>query len=126
MYPPLISGGWIHARGDRPPPPKATKISPQHELLDLPLDLAHPNLDLGVNACAGPTVDYIQRKPFYYESADRPIDMKKRWLGSRVVSVLDSGADGPGFEWQPQRCRVRVLCKLFTPIVPLFTKQQNW
>ena len=81
---------------------------------------------LGVNACAGPTVDYIQRKPFYYESADRPIDMKKRWLGSRVVSVLDSGADGPGFEWQPQRCRVRVLCKLFTPIVPLFTKQQNW
>ena len=33
------------------------------------------------------------------------------WLGSRVVSVLDSGTDSG---------------KLFTPIVPLFTKQQNW
>ena len=48
------------------------------------------------------------------------------WLGSRVVSVLDSGAEGPGFKLQPQRCRVTVLGKLFTPIVPLFTKQQNW
>ena len=49
-----------------------------------------------------------------------------RWLGSRVVSVLDSGAEGPGFNWQPRRCRLTVLGKLFTPIVPLFTKQQNW
>ena len=49
-------------------------------------------------------------------------------LGSRVVSVLDSGAEGPGFKSQPQprRCRVTVLGKLFTPIVPLCTKQQNW
>jgi len=47
------------------------------------------------------------------------------WLGSRVVSVLDSGAEGPGFKSQPRRCRVTVLGKLFTPIVPLFTKQ-NW
>ena len=47
-------------------------------------------------------------------------------LGSRVVSVLDSGAEGPGFKSQPRRCRVTVLGKLFTPIVPLFTKQQNW
>jgi len=46
--------------------------------------------------------------------------------GSRVVSVLDSGAEGPGFKAQPRRCRVTVLGKLFTPIVPLFTKQQNW
>jgi len=46
------------------------------------------------------------------------------WLGSRVVSVLDSGAEGPGFKSQPQRCWVTVLGKLFTPIV--FTKQQNW
>ena len=43
------------------------------------------------------------------------------WLGSRVVSVLDSGAVGPGFKLQPRRCRVTVLGKLFTPIVPLFT-----
>ena len=47
-------------------------------------------------------------------------------LGSRVVSVLDSGAEGPGFKSQWRRCRVAVLGKLFTPIVPLFTKQQNW
>jgi len=47
------------------------------------------------------------------------------WLGSRVVSVLDSGAEGPGLKSQSRRCRVTVLGKLFTPIVPLFTKQQN-
>ena len=27
-----------------------------------------------------------------------------RWLGSRVVSLLDSGAEGPGFKSQPRRC----------------------
>ena len=47
-------------------------------------------------------------------------------LGSRVASVLDSGTVGPGFKSQPRRCRVTVLGKVFTPIVPLFTKQQNW
>jgi len=49
-----------------------------------------------------------------------------RLFGSRVVSVLDSGAEGPGFKSQSRRCRVTVLGKLFTPVVPLFTKQQNW
>ena len=48
------------------------------------------------------------------------------WLGSRVVSVLDSGTEGPGFKSQLRRCRVTVLGKLLTPILPLFTKQQNW
>jgi len=48
------------------------------------------------------------------------------WLGSRVVSVLDSGAEGPGFKSQSRRCRVTVVGKLFTSIVPLFTKQRNW
>ena len=48
------------------------------------------------------------------------------WFGSRVVSVLDSGAEGPGFESQPRRCRVTVLGKLFTSIAPVFTKQRNW
>ena len=48
------------------------------------------------------------------------------WLGSRVFSVLDSGAEGPGFKSQPRRCRVTVSDKLFTLIVPLFTKQRNW
>ena len=47
-------------------------------------------------------------------------------LARRVVSVLDSGAEGPGFKSQSRRCRVTVLGKLFTPIVPPFTKQQNW
>ena len=53
-------------------------------------------------------------------------DLSQGWLGSRVVSMLDSGAEGPGFNSQPRRCRVTVLGKLFTPIVPLFTKQRNW
>ena len=59
------------------------------------------------------------------------------WLGSRVVSVLDSGAEWPGFKSQPRRGRgqvapggaqthTHVLGKLFTPTVPLFTKQRNW
>jgi len=47
------------------------------------------------------------------------------WLGIRVVSVLDSGAYGPGFKSQSRRCRVTVLGKLFTPTVPLFTEQQK-
>jgi len=44
----------------------------------------------------------------------------------RVVGVLGLGAEGPGFKSQPRRCRVTVLSKLLTPIVPLFTKQRNW
>ena len=48
------------------------------------------------------------------------------FLGSRVVSVLVSGAEGPGFKSQSRCCRVTVLGKLLTPIMPLFTKQQNW
>ena len=37
-----------------------------------------------------------------------------------MVSVLDSGAEGPGFKSQPRCCRVTVIGKLFTPIVSLF------
>jgi len=40
------------------------------------------------------------------------------WLGSRVVSVLDAGA--------VQIAAAMLSGKLFTPIVPLFTKQRNW
>jgi len=40
----------------------------------------------------------------------------------RVVGVLDSGAEGPGFKWQSRRCRLTVLGKLLTPVVPLFMK----
>jgi len=46
--------------------------------------------------------------------------------GAKWLAMLDSGAEGPGFKSQSQRCWVTVLGKLFTPIVPLFTKQQNW
>ena len=48
--------------------------------------------------------------------------LKMGWLGSQVVSVMDSGAEGPG----SNRSRDAVLGKLLTPIVPLFNKQQNW
>ena len=47
------------------------------------------------------------------------------WLGSRMVSVLDSGAEGSDFISRPRRCRVTVLGKLFIPIVPVFTGQRN-
>ena len=43
----------------------------------------------------------------------------------RVVSVLDSGAARPGFKSQRRRCRVTVLGKLFTPVVPVFTKRRR-
>ena len=39
------------------------------------------------------------------------------WLDRRVVSVLDSGAEGPGLKSQLRRGRVTALGKLFTPIV---------
>jgi len=54
------------------------------------------------------------------------ICQKQGWLGSRVVSVLDSGAEGPGFKSQPRRGGLTVLGKLFTPIVHPFIKQRNW
>jgi len=47
------------------------------------------------------------------------------WLSSRVISMLDCSAEGPGFKSQSRRCQVSVLGKLFTPIMPLFTKQWN-
>ena len=37
---------------------------------------------------------------------------------------MHSGAEGPGFKSQSRRCRVAVLGKLFTPIVPLFTSSK--
>ena len=47
------------------------------------------------------------------------------WLGSWVVSVLDSDAEGPRFKSQSRCCRVTVLGKLFTPIVPLFSSPSS-
>jgi len=42
----------------------------------------------------------IPRKIFGQSPAFLCVLDKKRWLGSRVVSVLDSGAEGPGFKSQ--------------------------
>jgi len=49
-------------------------------------------------------------------------------LGGSVAKWLAcwTQAQGSGFKSQSRRCRVTVLGKLFTPTVPLFTKQQNW
>ena len=40
--------------------------------------------------------------------------LKIGWLGSRVVNVLDSGAEGPGFKSQPRRCRVSLTQTVHT------------
>ena len=45
--------------------------------------------------------------------------------GGRLPLLSARPAEGSGFKSQPRRCRVTVLGKLFTPIVPLFTKQRN-
>ena len=44
--------------------------------------------------------------------------------GGLVAEWLACWTEGPGFK--SQRCQLTVLGKLFAPIVPLFTKQQNW
>ena len=54
----------------------------------------------------------------YMEDVEEPDsiipNLSTHYIGSRVVSVLDSGAEGPGFKSQSRRCRVTVLGKLFT------------
>jgi len=39
-----------------------------------------------------------------------------RWLGSLVVTALDSRLDGCEFDSRPPRCPVTTLGKLFTPM----------
>jgi len=49
-------------------------------------------------------------------------------LGGSVAEWLacwTQAQKGLGFKSQPRRCRVTVLGKLFTPILPLFTWQRN-
>ena len=81
---------------------------------------------LGPRAVAYPGLLAPEGRSNAVRSAYLPNFKGHGWLGSRVLSELDSGAEGPGFKSQPRRCRVTVLGKLFTPIVPLYTKQQNW
>ena len=46
--------------------------------------------------------------------------------GGSVAEWLACWTQAQKGKSQSRRCRVTVLGKLFTPIVPLFTKQQNW
>ena len=48
-------------------------------------------------------------------SRAEPISLR---LGSRVVSALDSSAEGSGFKSQSRRCRATVLGKVFTRVFP--------
>jgi len=57
----------------------------------------------------------FHRRP--YNTLALPCECVIGWLGSRVISVLDSGAEGPRFKSQLQCCLVTVLGKVFTPIV---------
>ena len=74
----------------------------------------------------------VETKHKKTETESKVLDSRQVWsfnsatIVSRVVSVLDSGAEGPGFKSQTLRCPVTVSGKLFTPIVPLFIKQRNW
>ena len=56
----------------------------------------------------------------FYEQA-----MHKRWLGGVVVRALDSWSRGRGFDSDRGIIRATTLGNLFTPNVPLFTKQCN-
>jgi len=61
------------------------------------------SLEQHANGCLSPArYDFLS--VFYVEPG---------WLGSRLVSMLDSGAEGPGFKSQPRCCQVTVLGKLF-------------
>ena len=86
------------------------------------------NLDRFGRICTSHGLHRQREKPRYVATSSANVHKLhiQSWLGSRVVSVLDSGALQPGFKSQPRRCRVTVFGKLFTPIVPLFTKQRNW
>ena len=108
---PVGSGNRVLRRG--PDPPREGHIWGGHTW-PCPVDII--NLISGHDRWL-PVYNFVSYKPVYCIG----------WLGSRVVSVLDSSTVGlgPGFKSQSRRCRVTVLCKLFTPIVPLFIKQRN-
>ena len=75
---------------------------------------------------------YVSNLPHFVYSSSRVMlsfelpPNGRECLSSRVVNVLYSGAEGPGFKSLQRHCWVTVLGKLLTLIVPLFTKQQNW
>jgi len=68
-------------------------------------------------------VSTVLTKDFLFLTADTPV------IGGSVAEWLacwTRDAEGPGIKSQLRHCRVTVLGKLFTPIVPLFPKQRNW
>jgi len=81
---------------------------------------AHPNNHMlkfwdlpGVGTPSFPRDSYLEaiqvKRAIGRMTEDRDIWRKyvrEGWLGSRVVSVLDSGVKRPGFKSQPRRCRV--------------------
>jgi len=93
------------------------------ERLCLSINHSRPTVMWSSAVAVKARIQHMNRTEYWPEFVD-PVTL--RWLGSRVVSVLGSGAEGPGFKSQSRRCRVTVSCKMFTPIVPLFTKQRNW
>jgi len=58
-------------------------------------------------------------------NAPHPL-LEERGSVAEWLACWTQAQKGPGFKSQPRRCPVTVLGKLFTSIVPLFTKQQNW
>jgi len=76
----------------------------------------HTNWTRVLNTCK-PTGTFQSRELQFAGWTTRP---------SSLCLYAASQHEGPGFKSQSRRCRVTVLGKLFTPIVPLFAKQQNW
>ena len=44
--------------------------------------------------------DSVLSREHFYRKLSKSVGVRHGWLGSRVVSVLDSGAKGPGFKSQ--------------------------
>ena len=68
-----------------------------------------------------PSIDGTDRQTDAYATTEYAALEERGWLGNGVVSVLDSGAEGPGlFKSQSQRCQVTdsvatVGCHYFPP-----------
>jgi len=94
---------WQSLRGDASSTP--WQITARHKVVPLGRTESPATMSLPTSASAAtrrPTI----AKLILIEGAG--------WLGSRVVSVLDSGAEGPGFKSQPRRCRVTVLGRAYS------------
>ena len=107
------------SRGLAPPPPRRPRPDERHGAARMPRRPFRVRI-----YCNGDRFFKVLRGTARDDFSSSPL--VARWLGGRVVSVLDSGAEGPGLKSQSRRCPVTVLGKLFTPVVPLLTKQRYW